>query len=1141
MGLRTIRQTLSVILIIALCITMTSFVGLYAYADATGSEIVGITYELEAPIVYEEHTNGQWSIDQNGNFYYRYRISPTLIKSFIVEYKDGSKTEYEYFGGLGDPHYSREEYQDKDGNKIQLYNPVRSKQEIDHFEVGTDNYFYFTYNGFEVEIPVTITATSASKEIESINYTPAKPIVYNTSQSMEVYNGSEDTYQYWWNNDYCRDYFKVGDILTISNLGGEDIPYVYNNSNGGTFIPLMPGDYEKIMKDELTISDDQNLLSGEWSPEKGGYSIIEYKGAVTKVPITIEKVISGTLGDNISYSYNENTGTLYLSRGIAEAEASDFNMWNTFRNETQLFNESANIKKVMISSDFNASERSTLLLIEQFTSLESVESDSNNAKYSTLEGVLYNKIKTELYYYPPQKDGEEFTIPETVTHIGADCDTSSFGTSQKLKSVHIPASVKTIKLGAFKNIVPSKDNLIEEISVADSNQFFSSEDGVLYSKDGTKLITYPDGKKLVKFEILNDVTCIGNWSFSFSKSLNEVIIPSTVINIERNAFRHSNVKTVTFDRLPGLVVFPENELIAANNLERVNLPCDIEWDISQSELKNIITYTHSFKNYVYNNDEGNGTYGTETAECEYGCGATDTRNRDCPIDEFHFPDVVFREYVADNIDTDKNLKLSPGEIAAVTEIDLSGTSELRNLEGIYYFVNLQYLNCSGTEIDHLELYNNKELRTLYCNNTNLTQLDEPGLKKLESVSIKNSPLEYIALDSDNLYYLHVNDTKLKNLYAGTLTGIKYLNVMNTDISELDLSNSSELWSLFCDNTNISVLDLSHNTKLTLLSCENTPMKELILSDHPEVDAVYARRCNLIAFRLSDAYDVSDFDVKYEDGLDFGEPGTLINLKEQNINTIPEGRTEFNLTEWAPNIEPGRISNLQGATLNGTTLTGFKADSQITYTYDCGAGFTMDVVINVPKKNVSTGISGGYYVPTVQKPTVEVNEGAAVELSKDGTSATITVGEEYEVVDVLLNGVSVGKVTKVEKLKTGDKLTVQTISKTDLQKEEMKTAITGTKLAARSKLVTMKNGKKAIKITWYDKSENDVIFDGVEIKRSLKRNSGYGTKPYFVSVTDQYYNTAIKNGKTYYYKVRGFVVIDGEKYYTDWSLKAIRTA
>ena len=550
---------------------------------------------------------------------------------------------------------------------------------------------------------------------------------------------------------------------------------------------------------------------------------------------------------------------------------------------------------------------------------------------------------------------------------------------------------------------------------------------------------------------------------------------------------------------------------------------------------------HKYINYIFNKDGSNNSYGTETAECEYGCGTTDTRDRERPINESHFPDASFRAYVADNIDTDKNLKLSPEEIAAVTEIDVSGTDGLRNLEGLRYFVNLQRLDCSRTGIDHLELYNNKELRTLNCNNTNLTQLDEPGLKKVESVSIKNSPLEFIALGSDNLFYLHVDDTKLESIDQCVLTGIKYLNVMNTDISELDLSDSPELRSLFCGGTDITELDLSSNTKLELLGCENTLIKELILSDHPAVDAVYGRGCNLIAFRLSDAYDVSDFDVKYEDGLDFGEPGTLINLKEQNINTIPEGRTEFNLTEWAPNIEAGRISNLQGATLNGTTLTGFKADSQITYTYDCGAGFTMDVAIKVPKRNVSTGISGGYYVPPVQKPTIEVNQGATIELSKDGTSAVITVSEEYEVVDVLLNGVSVGKVTKVEKLKTGDKLTVQTISKTDLQKEAMKTAITETKLAARSKLVTMKSGKKAIKITWYDKSENDLIFDGVEIKRSLKRNSGYGKKPYFVSVTDQYYNTAIKKGQKYYYKVRGFVIIDGEKYYTDWSLKAIRTA
>ena len=83
-------------------------------------------------------------------------------------------------------------------------------------------------------------------------------------------------------------------------------------------------------------------------------------------------------------------------------------------------------------------------------------------------------------------------------------------------------------------------------------------------------------------------------------------------------------------------------------------------------------------------------------------------------------------------------------------------------------------------------------------------------------------------------------------------------------------------------------------------------------------------------------------------------------------------------------------------------------------------------------------------------------------------------------------------------------------------------------------------RSAILITWYDKNGNEVNFDGVEIFRSTKRNSGYGTTPIYTSATGKYYNTSITEGTRYYYKVRGFVVIDGQKYYTDYSLKAIRT-
>ena len=104
--------------------------------------------------------------------------------------------------------------------------------------------------------------------------------------------------------------------------------------------------------------------------------------------------------------------------------------------------------------------------------------------------------------------------------------------------------------------------------------------------------------------------------------------------------------------------------------------------------------------------------------------------------------------------------------------------------------------------------------------------------------------------------------------------------------------------------------------------------------------------------------------------------------------------------------------------------------------------------------------------------------------------------------------------------------------------EQKAAVKKIKLKLRSQLVKTAAGKKAIKLTWTNPSETK--FDGVEIYRSLKKNSGYGKKPIFISKTDKYTNTSVRKGKTYYYKVRGFVTIEGEKVYTDWSSKAIRT-
>lgn len=209
----------------------------------------------------------------------------------------------------------------------------------------------------------------------------------------------------------------------------------------------------------------------------------------------------------------------------------------------------------------------------QCDSLAEISVESSNKNYLSENGVLFNKDKTTLIRYAPNKNEQSYIIPNSVTLIAK----GAFDSCHNLESITIPDSVSTLEDYAFYgcyNLVNisipdsvtsigheafwgcydltsisipgsvktfggrSFENCdsLTEINVDSSNPKCSSKDGVLYSKDGKTLICYPNGKPEKDYSIPQGVTSINGWAFAWHKKIITVNIPDGVTSIGSYAF-----------------------------------------------------------------------------------------------------------------------------------------------------------------------------------------------------------------------------------------------------------------------------------------------------------------------------------------------------------------------------------------------------------------------------------------------------------------------------------------------------------------------------------------------------------------------------------------------------------------------------
>lgn len=107
------------------------------------------------------------------------------------------------------------------------------------------------------------------------------------------------------------------------------------------------------------------------------------------------------------------------------------------------FGSCTGLKSITIPSSVTSIENN---IFQDCTGLTNITVDSSNPSFCSESGVLFNKDKTTLIYWPRGKTGS-YTIPDGVTAIGD----YAFYCNSKLTSVTIPSSVTSIGESAFQH------------------------------------------------------------------------------------------------------------------------------------------------------------------------------------------------------------------------------------------------------------------------------------------------------------------------------------------------------------------------------------------------------------------------------------------------------------------------------------------------------------------------------------------------------------------------------------------------------------------------------------------------------------------------------------------------------------------
>lgn len=309
---------------------------------------------------------------------------------------------------------------------------------------------------------------------------------------------------------------------------------------------------------------DQNAEGEIVVPETyEGYPVVSVSGLydcdkITSIviPASVEDIDIWNLSECVSLE------NITVSEENQKYSTVDGVLYNKGKNELLFYPAAKKGYTVLILGSVEKIDEKAFRAGRLFSSFSVAE---DNGSFTVADDVLYNKDKTVLIKYPPQKENESFDIPSGVQFV----ETYAFNNCENIKSISTPNSLtefspafggctllETIHISKSIASLSVKHETLKCISVDEENSDYSSLNGVLYNKEKTTLLYYPPQKTDEEFNIPATVTEIKYLVSNYLKKINipygvtfiqeirspkleELVLPDSVTELDNGALRNN--------------------------------------------------------------------------------------------------------------------------------------------------------------------------------------------------------------------------------------------------------------------------------------------------------------------------------------------------------------------------------------------------------------------------------------------------------------------------------------------------------------------------------------------------------------------------------------------------------------------------